>query len=201
MKNPRIEFEKYIDPIVEMIEKNTRNNNDDDDKLDYKDSSFEDDIGKKNFPYLMGPQGVLPLLNSNIASKNFNFWIVHTNFRLDVEVKNLVQSVEGVESFEQISPYRWRISFGRLFDEEKIQFILKDKVTTLVRNRHIEDTCNVTPGRLNFLKEALTSQYNFWVILVKKNLHETLVGGTKEEVEKKLLEKQNGYEYTIKSWE
>lgn len=198
MKNPKLLFEKYNDPLVDFINKSKK---EEDDELFDKDDSFDDDKVRREFPFLQGPQGILPLFHGNLASANFNMWVVHTNFRLDEDVKNFINLIEGIETFELISPYRWRISIARLFNEENTKRIIEDKVITYIKARYLEKEFNISNDKITSLKKDLEKTSKFWSILIKKDKYEVISGDNFDEVISKYNKLQNNYDYTIKSWD
>lgn len=197
MKNPKLIFEKYNDPLVDFINKSKE----EEDDLYNKDDSFDDEKVKRGFPFLHGPQGILPLFHGNLASTNFNLWIVHTNFRLDESLKNFINNIEGIETFELISPYRWRLSIARLFKEDSTKKVIEDKVITFIKNRYLESEFNISKEKIESLRKDLEKTSKFWSILIRKNKYETISGENLDEVISKYNKLQNDYEYSIKSWD
>ena len=66
-------------------------------------------------PCIIGPMGAIPVHESNIPSKLFNFWMGDTTFDLDEEKVTAIESVPGVEAIDVFSRYRFRIAVGRAF--------------------------------------------------------------------------------------
>lgn len=130
MKNPKIMFEKYICPLQELSKKNN-----DEEDLGYTEEFDEDKKMMKQFQYIQTSQGVLPLVTGNVASLSFNLWIAHTNFRMSFDLKDFINNIEGIESFELISPYRWRFSIGKLFNEDSIKKLMEDKILTYMKDK------------------------------------------------------------------
>lgn len=60
---------------------------------------------------IITPMGVLPITEGVLASHNFDFWIMHTNFDITKEVAEKASDVKGVETFEVMTRYRARIGF------------------------------------------------------------------------------------------
>lgn len=69
----------------------------------------------KKVAMIMTPMGVIPMTEHTRAGDIFNFWTAHTNFRLTQEIVDVIDSIDGVETFDIFTPYRWRISVGKAF--------------------------------------------------------------------------------------
>ena len=115
-------WEKWVDVYQEEI-----------DEIDQSLSEFEDlqdleyDIDPEmmeklesmaNMPSIktiMTPFGMMPLTEQSLASNHFKFWVGHTNFKLLKKHSKIIGSVEGIESVDILTPYRFRISVAKLF--------------------------------------------------------------------------------------
>tara|TARA_Y100000361_G_scaffold145699_1_gene155218 strand:- start:1239 stop:1679 length:441 start_codon:yes stop_codon:yes gene_type:complete len=115
-------WEKWVDVYQEEI-----------DEIDQALSEFEDlqdleyDIDPEmmeklesmaNMPSIktiMTPFGMMPLTEQSLASNHFKFWVGHTNFKLLKKHSKIIGSVEGIESVDILTPYRFRISVAKLF--------------------------------------------------------------------------------------
>ena len=115
-------WEKWVDVYQEEI-----------DEIDQALSEFEDlqdleyDIDPEmmeklesmaNMPSIktiMTPFGMMPLTEQSLASNHFKFWVSHTNFKLLKKHSKIIGSVEGIESVDILTPYRFRISVAKLF--------------------------------------------------------------------------------------
>ena len=115
-------WEKWVDVYQEEI-----------DEIDQALSEFEDlqdleyDIDPEmmeklesmaNMPSIktiMTPFGMMPLTEQSRASNHFKFWVGHTNFKLLKKHSKIIGSVEGIESVDILTPYRFRISVAKLF--------------------------------------------------------------------------------------
>lgn len=127
---PEIRFEFWIDPL-----QNSQPNDDnaisdleensylevDDELLLPEVLSTDKDVNVVPMETLVTtPLGFTSLTNQNLLSSYFNFWIGHTNFDVVKEYENLISAVQGVESFEIYTRYRFRIGVGRLFQTGKV---------------------------------------------------------------------------------
>ena len=64
---------------------------------------------------ILTPFGMMPLTEQSLASNHFKFWVGHTNFKLLKKHSKIIGSVEGIESVDILTPYRFRISVAKLF--------------------------------------------------------------------------------------
>jgi len=87
--------------------------------------SFEEEINAefkkfKNIQTIFTPFGVLPLTEQSLASTYFKFWVGHTNFKITSKFHTLMSNVEGVESIDVFTPYRFRIGVAKLFKDRVV---------------------------------------------------------------------------------
>lgn len=108
--------------------------------------------------------GIIDL--SKLATSNkFNFWIGHTNFKITQRDLSILDGmIDGVESLAIISPYRFIVSVGKMFNEDKIKKII---------NKHLCQVPFKFDDKLNQeikeLKEVLSVHFSDWMIYVLPN--------------------------------
>jgi len=74
--------------------------------------------------------GQLSSMNPNVNEyKDFNFYVGHCNFYINTETVNFLCGVTGVESLDVLSPYRFRISVGKLFPAQPVLDTIEDQLT------------------------------------------------------------------------
>jgi len=61
--------------------------------------------------------------------KDYNLYIAHCNFYITADIVNDICATEGIESVDILSPYRFRISIGKLFSPNDVLVNIKDKLT------------------------------------------------------------------------
>lgn len=103
------------------------------DKFRFPDEKEEDedldmdDVGYEDSEEEMRPQfRIAQILNGGgenpfVQIKSFNFWTAHTNFRLNKALILLIADVDGVETVDVISRYRFHISVAKAFDEQQVK--------------------------------------------------------------------------------
>lgn len=79
----------------------------------------DDNINKQN-KVLITPMGMIPYNEYTDCSKIFNFWVGHTNFNLSNRVSLIISEIEGVETLDIFTRYRFRVSFGKAFSDREI---------------------------------------------------------------------------------
>jgi len=117
-KNNLIIWEKWVDPYgsdLDSVEWPGYNDN----------SIIEDEDGIKQPSFkkinvLATKMGIIPFNEHTDCTKIFNFWIGHTNFDITKKIANLLQSINGVETLDIFTRYRFRISLGKAFHERTI---------------------------------------------------------------------------------
>ena len=119
---PQIIWEKWIDPFGENLEE-TKWNNYDNEELDQDTEFIEDHLYRqmnKPVKVIASPLGLIPYNEYTASSKIFNFWIGHTNFDITESVKNIVESIPGVEILDIFTRYRFRLAIGKCFEDSEI---------------------------------------------------------------------------------
>ena len=61
------------------------------------------------------------LANEISLATNFDCWIGHTNFNLTEQLKDQLDSIEGVEMLKIYSRYRFLVGVGRMFDFSEVR--------------------------------------------------------------------------------
>lgn len=74
------------------------------------------------------PMGIVPYTDNTASSKIFNFWIGHTNFSISQKIANVIESVDGVETLDIFTRYRFRIAIGKAFDASEVMTNINDIV-------------------------------------------------------------------------
>jgi hypothetical protein len=89
-----------------------------------------DDIEDKKHTKIISP--FLPLTNQimdDIAMlSSFDCWIGHTNFDITPPIKNILDSVPGIELLKIYSRYRFFIGIGKMFDFTDVRKIIEDSL-------------------------------------------------------------------------
>jgi len=77
---------------------------------------------------ILTPFGIMPLTERSLASRHFKLWVGHSNFKLTQNMCLLIQQTRGVEAFDILTPYRFRIAIGQLFIDRNVMTSVKDNM-------------------------------------------------------------------------
>ena len=121
-------WEKWVDAYESDIETidMTHEKFEEDEKSDFgiDFQSFEEEdsieLPMKTIQTIFTPFGVMPLPEQSLASSYFKFWVGHTNFKITYSFYKIISNIEGVETLDIFSPYRFRISVGKLFRDRDV---------------------------------------------------------------------------------
>lgn len=130
INNPKIIWEKWTDPYG--IDHN--------DIVDYDQYINEDqEINTykiKHNHVLLTSMGMIPYNESTDCCKIFNFWIGHTNFNLSSRIAQIIQDVDGVETLDIFTRYRFRVSFGKAFIDRDIMNSINTTISSVFDITH-----------------------------------------------------------------
>ena len=101
--------------------------------LFFEGVSEEEPQNIRSIQTIFTPFGVLPLTEHSLASTYFKFWVGHSNFKITAAAHSLVSKVEGVESLDIFTPYRFRIAVGKLFRDRDVMSKVKDVMVSHAR--------------------------------------------------------------------
>ena len=120
-KQPLIMWQKWVDPF---------GNDDDESKwMDYESDIPSDSMlgdvsesppSKKTIKVIASPMGLIPYSEHTASSKIFNFWTGHTNFNLSKDIVDAIEAIDGVETLDIFTRYRFRIGIGKCFDDSTV---------------------------------------------------------------------------------
>jgi len=100
--------------------------------------SFEEELGEefkkfKNIQTIFTPFGILPLTEHSLASTYFKFWVGHTNFKITPAFYRIISNVDGVESIDVFTPYRFRIGIATLFKDRTVMTQIRQKTIDYIK--------------------------------------------------------------------
>ena len=162
-------WEKWVDAYESDIETidMTHEKFEEDEKSDFgiDFQSFEEEdaieLPMKTIQTIFTPFGVLPLTEQSLASSYFKFWVGHTNFKITYSFYKIISNIEGVETLDVFSPYRFRISVGKLFRDRDVMNHIRKSMISYAK------------GQINeYFKEvvSLSSSDAYRVILIESLL-------------------------------
>lgn len=121
---PKIIWEKWTDPYNINKDNNLDWSDDDDDAYD--------SIKLEKTNVLLTTMGMIPINEHTDCCKIFNFWIGHTNFPITVRVSDILQKIEGVETLDIFTRYRFRISIGKAFIDREVMNNINYHISSLL---------------------------------------------------------------------
>lgn len=140
-----IRWKEFEDPFEAVIREKESN-------------GFDND--HSSIPIFHGPMGPIPITEGGLASRRFKFWMGFTNFRVARrKIIDIIDNVDGVESFDIETPYRFRISVAQLFDDNSVKKLVEDNVFDFLKKESAKTSKNEK------LTNLLKSQYKYWAVL------------------------------------
>ena len=103
--------------------------------LEYADNP-EDPIPVRG---VMTPYGLMPLTDDTLASRKFKFWVGHANFRLTEDYYRVIGRIEGVETLDILTPYRFRIGVGKMFVDRNVMSDVRNTMVAHVGLKNKSD--------------------------------------------------------------
>ncbi len=186
-----IEWQKFYDPFEDLDEEM---NHDTQLTEEYNDSyedhqsllSLQANQLRKNYPFILTPQGPLPLTENNKPSVVWNLWILHTNVELTEDLKNKIKLIPGVELLNVLTRYRVLVSLGKIFDSAKVKVDIEAVIHDHVKDIDIsvDEVSSLGPSALSLesfdvaeaivediriMKDTLSKQAKYWIICVLPN--------------------------------
>jgi len=136
-------WQKWFDPFGEDDPENPatslEEHQDSDDLLlddETTDSYNESIISNPGKPIkaIATPMGLIPYNENTASSKIFNFWVGHTNFSITRSIANVLEQIDGIETLDIFTRYRFRISIGKAFDASKVLKKINDIIYAKLEN-------------------------------------------------------------------
>lgn len=124
-----IVWQKWFDPFGEDDVDAMQNHFLDDSETDGEEDDYSDEPpSNKPIRAIATPMGLIPYNENTASSKIFNFWVGHTNFSITQEIGSILESLDGVETLDIFTRYRFRISIGKAFDPPKVMKKINDTI-------------------------------------------------------------------------
>lgn len=121
---PLVIWEKWKDPFgadEEDINKDWTDSDEDEDNLDIVKSKV-----------MVTPMGLIPFSENTNASKIFKFWLAHTNFTISENIVNVIEQIDGVETLDIYTRYRFRIGIGKGFNDREVMSNINTKLYSYI---------------------------------------------------------------------
>jgi hypothetical protein len=175
----QIRWTKWHDPLAALVKDHDANQDDYDDN-DYTNKERKRyGEGNPNLgPIIAGPQGIIPLNDTNVPSRHYNFWIMETNFNISRPVARMLNETNGVETLDIFTRYRARIAIGRLFDTEEIKDAIE--AALLQADKKVVTPEPAKASSYEVIRSKIQKKYKYWAILFDEKTKEFRVIGNNE---------------------
>lgn len=139
-------WEKWRDPFGELDEdispsdglgeflNDDTDNNDDEESGQLVNNPFQ--IAAKQVKVISTPMGIVPINENTASGKIFNFWTGHTNFDITKGVFNILEVVDGVETLNVFTRYRFRIGIGKAFTDSYVMNNIQNSIYEYLENNY-----------------------------------------------------------------
>lgn len=135
---PLIIWEKWVDPFGGDIDeaKWTDYNNDINNLEDLSDEEEDKQTIKSSKPIrvVASPLGLIPYNEYTASGKIFNFWLGHTNFNISQNIKQILETIDGVEILDIFTRYRFRIGIGKCFVDSDVMRSINENIYEHLEN-------------------------------------------------------------------
>ena len=125
-------WQKWFDPFGDddpNLSKNDEEDDDDDeDTIRDMDEIDNEMMSQKPVRAIATPMGLIPYTENTASSKIFNFWVGHTNFSITKYISDIIEEIDGVETLDVFTRYRFRIAIGKAFDSSKTMRSINNNV-------------------------------------------------------------------------
>jgi hypothetical protein len=92
----------------------------------------------KQIKVIATPMGVIPVNENTSSVKIFNFWLGHTNFNLTKGVCTVIENIDGVETLDIFTRYRFRIGVGKAFKDSEVMQDIQESVYSYIEENEYE---------------------------------------------------------------
>jgi hypothetical protein len=138
-------WEKWRDPFGELDEDTSPNDGlgeflDDNDDSDNDEEDTDQLLNNpfktiaKQVKVISTPMGIVPINENTASGKIFNFWTGHTNFDITKGVFNILEVVDGVETLDVFTRYRFRIGIGKAFTDSYVMNNIQNSIYEYLEN-------------------------------------------------------------------
>lgn len=124
-KKPLIIWQKWVDPFGEDIDESKWTDYENE-TGDFSSSLIEEEKPSrpthksKTIKVISSPMGLIPYSEHTASGKIFNFWVGHCNFNLSKAIIDIIEQIEGVETLDIFTRYRFRIGIGKCFEDSEV---------------------------------------------------------------------------------
>jgi hypothetical protein len=138
-KESIIIWEKWVDPFgqnIDSVEWPGYDNDLSDDSDEIDDNFLKRPTKEiKKINAIITSMGIIPYNEHTDCTKIFNFWVGHTNFDISKNVASSIESIDGVETLDVFTRYRFRVAFGKAFNDRDVMNEINNTIYSLIGNQ------------------------------------------------------------------
>jgi hypothetical protein len=137
-QNNIIIWEKWKDPLGYDDQEENQDIVDsvENDYTDIEDLPIEQKHKKIKCHIITTPFGIIPFNENTASSEIFNFWTGHANFAITVEIASIIENVDGVETLNIFTKYRFRIAVGKAFADSEVMREINQQVYCYLEDKY-----------------------------------------------------------------
>lgn len=132
---PLIIWEKWKDPFGSDEDEDIVNSN-----WEAKEENEQLEIAKSRV--MVTPMGLIPFSENTNASKIFKFWLAHTNFTISTSIVNYIEKIDGVETLDIYTRYRFRVGIGKGFNDREVMSDINSKLYSYIEYQNESSDIN-----------------------------------------------------------
>ena len=173
-------WEKWYNLLDDEVESMRQQSEEETVTLDFEES--EDTFHGVIVPQQPPPVGfVSAIMEQNQFINSFDFWVLHTNFDITEEIKEVIESIPGIESITVLTRYRVKVGLTKsgLFNNTQVKQMVQNKIVGMDKNKSLpiqEDYLSdisfdaLTQETIEQAKRDLSaSDHKFWSFYVFPN--------------------------------
>lgn len=138
------------------------------------DEDFEDDEETDSRDMFITHQSADSIERAHLT-RQFNFWVAHTNFRITPRMINSIEDIDGVETLDSFTPYRFRVGVAQAFNDKEVRKSIEEFLIDYLK---IGKKVNI----IEFLRGHLKGRHKAWAILKMKNKIDVVTGSSRADV-------------------
>lgn len=132
-------------------------------------------------PVMHTPFGMVSVVEDSMASTNFDFWVMHTNFDITDGLAYIIEQVPGVETLEVNTRYRARIGFPRsgLFRAGEVMNEIDkaiQNITHTAQNQLLVGLEFDTATKAMEARDGIEKKHEHWAIWIVPNGNLEILG-------------------------
>jgi hypothetical protein len=173
----KIAWSKYIDPLNTNVDE-VEFPGFIDDAAEGEDVPDDDMYASRPSKLLNTPYGIITITDYSLVTKQFDFWILHTNFDISEDVLEMIEMVPGVETLEPQTRYRLRVGFPKspMWESSDIKTNIQNVVSFLDKETDESIAFEVYEAfdeeisdKVSDLRTELQSNSRYWMIYLLPN--------------------------------